>query len=210
MAEVLQVEARESRGKRNAKRMRSAGQIPAILYGHGKESVSLTLSQEGVRSVLRHGARLVEMTGAVKENAFVKSVQWNAYGTDVLHLDLTRVVKGESVSVTLAVELRGEAPGTRQGGTVEHAIHELTISCPATSIPEKLSVSINELNIGQTITVADIALPEGAKLAVEPDTVVASCVEVVQRDDEEGAAAGDVAEPEVIGRKREDEEGGSE
>ena len=75
MAEILHAKSRESRGKRNAKRMRTAEEIPAILYGHGKASVSLTLSKEQVSGLLRHGTRLVELAGVVKESAFVKSVQ---------------------------------------------------------------------------------------------------------------------------------------
>ena len=116
MADVLQVEMRETRGKRNARRMRNAGTVPAVLYGHGGPVVSLSVPVEQLDSAIRHGSRVVELAGAVKEGALIQDLQWNTWGNEVLHVDFARVALDERVTVTLNLELRGEAPGIKEGG----------------------------------------------------------------------------------------------
>jgi large subunit ribosomal protein L25 len=91
MAEVLSVKVRESRGTSRARRQRAAGQIPAILYGHGQESVSLSVPTEQVLGVVRHGGHIVQLEGDVSDTALVRAVQWDPFGVDVLHIDLARV-----------------------------------------------------------------------------------------------------------------------
>ncbi|MCX7701165.1 MAG: 50S ribosomal protein L25, partial [Gemmataceae bacterium] len=116
MAEQLNVELRETRGKRNARRNRRAGKLPAVLYGHGQEAISLALSAEPFEAAVRHGARLVKLTGAVDEQAFIREIQWDTWGTHVLHVDFTRISEHEKVEVRVPVEIRGEAPGLKAGG----------------------------------------------------------------------------------------------
>jgi large subunit ribosomal protein L25 len=77
----------------------------------------------------------------------------------VLHIDLTRVSATEKVRVTIPVELRGEAPGSRQGGMIEHLVHEVEIECPAASLPERIEVNINSLQVGDSIKLGDLKLP---------------------------------------------------
>ena len=79
MAEALNVKKRESRGKREAKRLREAGSIPAILYGHGEANESLVIVADEMSSVIRHGGRVVELKGAVNEKAFIRELQWDVY-----------------------------------------------------------------------------------------------------------------------------------
>lgn len=205
--EVLQTELREGRGKWEARRMRAHGETPAVLYGHKEETVALTLKSDQLHTALRHGAHMVELAGAVKQSAFVRDIQWDALGNEILHVDLTRVDRDEEVEVTLAIELRGVAPGTTTGGVIDHAAHQITVICKASTIPEKIVVGINDLELGQSITVADLDLG-GAKFEGDPEMVVVSCVEPIEQPEEEEAAATG-AEPEVIGRKEDEEEGDS-
>mgnify|MGYP001615633790 CR=1 FL=1 len=204
MAEVLNVETRDTRGKRNARRLRLAGKIPAVLYGHGKETVALALSADAIDAAVRHGVRLISLTGAVTDQAFVRELQWDTWGKHVLHVDFTRVSAHEKVRVQVVVELRGEAPGMKQGGVVKQLIHEVPIECEVTALPEKLYVNINHLNLDDSITIGSLELPPTVAILVEPEMVVVQCVQPVEVE-EEGAAA-EPAEPEVIGRKKEEEE----
>lgn len=205
MAEVLNVEVRNTRGKRNARRLRQSGTIPGVLYGHGGDVLSLALPGEQVAAMLRHGSRLVELSGAVSEKAFVSELQWDVYGTEVLHVDLIRVSEGETVELEITVELRGEAPGLREGGVIDQVVHQVEIDCPIGVIPEKLFLSVKELHLNESLTAAKLQLPEGAKLLVDEDLVIVNCHPVA--DVEEEATAGEAAEPEIIGRKAaEDEE----
>jgi large subunit ribosomal protein L25 len=204
MAEQLHVQLREDRGKHNARRLRRRGQIPAVLYGHGQKTVTLSVPAEEMDGALRHGSRLVKLAGAVNEQAFIRDLQWDTWGTHVLHVDFTRVSEHEKVTVTVPIELRGEAPGIREGGVVKHLVHELEMEVEATAIPEKLYVNVNQLNLGGSIRVADLELPPGAKVFVEPETAVVECSLVVEQVVEEVPETG--AEPEVIGRKKEEAE----
>jgi len=206
MSEALTVKLRETTGKRNARRMRLSGTIPAVLYGHGEKTTSLAIPAEQVSAALRHGARLVELQGDVSEKAFIRQLQWDTYGAHVLHMDLTRVSEHEKIQMKVPVELRGQAPGVKNGGVVEHLLHEVEIECAASAIPEKLQININDLELDGEITVAQMQLPTGIQVLAEPETVVVQCVMPKAELETEGDLGG-VAEPEIIGRKASEDEG---
>jgi large subunit ribosomal protein L25 len=207
MPEVLNVELRQSRGKRNSRRLRAAGGIPAVLYGHGQETVCLSVPAHEIEAAVRHGSRLVTLSGALSEQAFLRELQWDTWGTSILHLDFTRVSAHEKVEVEVAVELRGEAPGLKEGGVVEQLVHEIELECEATDVPEKLYVNVNHLGLHGSITAAELELPATATIRCAPDTVVVQCVEPVAAPEEAEVAVTEEAEPEVIGRKAEEEAG---
>ena len=203
MALQLAVELRETQGKLNNRRLRRVGKIPGILYGHGLSNVSLSVSADTLSSAIRHGSRLVSLTGAVSESAFIREVQWDTWGTHIIHVDFTRISEHEIVDVRVTVELRGEAPGVREGGVVVQHIHEVDLACPALAIPEKLAVNINHLKLGDSIDLKALELPEGATIDVgDLDEVVVECVVPMEQAEEAEAAPG---EPEVIGAKEEEE-----
>ena len=206
MAEIhtLTVALREESGKRANRRLRHSGRVPAVLYGHNKDVKSLTLSAEEFGAVVRHGNRFVALSGVLSESAFIKDVQWNTWGTEVLHVDFARVSAHEKIHVTVAVELRGESPGTKEGGVVKHVLHTIELECEAASVPEKISVSVNSLDYGKVLHVSDIELPKGVIALTDSAALVVSCVAPVEVSEEETTADG--SEPEVIGRKKADEE----
>ena len=204
MAEQLAVLSRSQGGKHVNRRLRSAGQIPAILYGHGEENVCLAVPTDALEAALRHGSRLVTLTGAVHESAFIRQLQWDPYGTHVLHVDFTRVSAHELVKVTVVVELRGEAPGLREGGVVDQLLQSVQIECPAGSIPDKLYVNINHLKLNESIKLAQLELPERSKAFGDPETIVVQCIVPVEKPEGEEAAAAP-GEPEIIGAKKEEE-----
>jgi large subunit ribosomal protein L25 len=204
ITEVVHVQIRETRGSGRARRLRANGQVPAVLYGHGEPTVSLSVPKDELGALLRHGGRVVELQGAVSGNALIRDVQWDPFGAEVLHLDLARVARGETVEMTIPVELRGDAPGTHEGGVVEHVLHEVEIRCPVASLPERIRVNINHLELGQHITVAELEIPPQVEILAEPTAIVVQCVEA--KEIVEVAAVAETAEPEVIGRKETEEE----
>jgi large subunit ribosomal protein L25 len=209
MSEVLNVEVRQGRGTTYSRRLRKAGKLPAVLYGHGEATVSLAVPTEEVDAAVRHGQKLVELRGGVTGQALLYDLQWDTYTTHVLHLDLMRVEAGERVVVTIPVELRGIAPGEREGGVVEHLLHEIEIEVPVSQIPEKLHVNINELHLNETFAVSAIEdLPEGATFVTDASEPIVHCVMPVEVP-EPVAVEGGAAEPEVI-REREEQPGGEE
>lgn len=206
MAEIhkLTVDLRDGYGKRANRRLRSSGQIPAVLYGHKQAVQSLALSADELQNAVRHGNRFVALSGGLSENAFIKDVQWNTWGTEILHVDFARVSAHEKVHVTVAVELRGESPGIKDGGVVKHSLHNIELECEAASVPEKIGVNINHLEFNQTLHVSDLELPKGVTALMDPTTIVVSCAAPVEVS-EESEAAGE-GEPEVIGRKKAEED----
>jgi large subunit ribosomal protein L25 len=207
MAEVLHVEQRKAFGKRNNVRLRRKGRLPAILYGHGEEAVSLTLAADEFEASLRHGAKVVDLDGAASGKALLQDVQWDTFFHQVLHVDLLRVRAGERVTIDVPVELRGEAPGVRDGGVIEQMIHSVEIEVALDLIPDKLHLNINQLQIDGQLTAKDIVdLPQGAKILSDEDAMIVHCIkreEVEEEAPPEEAVAG---EPEVIGKGKEEEE----
>lgn len=206
MALQLDVQSRNTQGKHNNRRLRRAGQIPAVLYGHGLECVPLAVAADTLTAAIRHGSRLVSLTGAVNESAFIRELQWDTWGMHIIHVDFTRISEHEIVEVRVNVELRGEAPGVREGGVVVQHVHEVEIACPASAIPEKLAVNINHLKLNDSIILSALELPQGATIqAADLEAVVVECV-VPMEMPEEGAAEAVPGEPEVIGAKEKEGE----
>lgn len=210
MSEVLEVKKRDLVGKLNNSRLRRAGKLPAVLYGHGKECLSLEVSADDLKSSLRHGAKLVQLKGAADGQALLQDIQWDTFQQHVLHVDLLRVEAQDRVKVNVDLLLRGEAPGEHEGGVVEHLVHFLEIETDPGHIPDHLHVSINQLHLGEELRISDIEdLPAGATVLGEPDMILVHCVEptVLPEVEETGT---DGAEPEIIGGRQDEGEGAAE
>jgi large subunit ribosomal protein L25 len=207
MSDTLEVVTRKAGGSRDSRRLRRAGMVPAILYGHGEKCVELAAKREAVEAVVRHGSRFVELTGAVKEGAIIRELQWDAMGSDPLHIDLLRVSKSDRVKVKVPIDLKGECPGQRSGGVLSLVMHEIELECTADTIPDHIHAQVGHLEVGHSIKVHDLQLPKGAKALVDGEETVVTCLHPSKKAEEAGTAG--AAEPEVIGRKAA-EEGASE
>jgi large subunit ribosomal protein L25 len=206
MTDTLKAEPRNTFGKRNNVRLRRAGRLPAVLYGHGEAAVNLTLAADQVEASLRHGAKVVDLDGAATGKALLQDVQWDTFFHHVLHVDLLRVVAGEKVTVEVPIELKGEAPGAAQGGVIEQVVHSIEIECPLDVLPERLHISIKNLQINGHLTAKDIIdLPAGATVLSDEDELIVHCV-MPQAEEEAEAAEEGTAEPEVISKGKADEE----
>ena len=210
MAGELQVELRETRGRRSAERLRKAGVVPAVLYGHGRQNVALSVPAGPLHAMVQQGSRMVTLAGGVEESAFIREVQWDTWGTHLLHVDFNRVSADEKLEVAVTIELRGEAPGAKAGGVVTQSVHEVRLECPAGSIPNRLRVNINGLELDASISIADLQLPEGATVIGDQSTVVVNCAEPAAELEEPEAGEAAAEEPEVLGRKEEEKEEGKE
>ena len=171
MIESIEVQKRDVIGSWKVRKLRATGMVPAILYGHGEANVCLAVKIESVLSLVRHGTKLVSLTGAITDTALLREVQWDSMGSEIVHLDFARVSQTELVEVSLPIHLHGEAPGAVGSGQLRFLTHEITIACPAVKLPEFLTVDISQLQLGDSIHVSEMTLPEGAT-AVTPGTVV--------------------------------------
>ena len=205
MADTFNVKRRDKLGTSHTRRLRRSGQVPAVLYGHGEASLSLTVPSEEVWAAVRHGGKLVTLVGDAKDMALIRAVQWDVFGKDVLHLDLLRVSEKDKVKTKVTVDLKGKAVGTTEGGVVEHIMHEIEIECPAMSIPDRLIINITDLHLDGALYAKDVPLPQGAVLVTDEDTLIVHCVPPKVEEELAPTAEVGAAEPEVIGKKPEDE-----
>ncbi len=207
---VLKASARTDSGSRSARRLRSKGMVPGIIYGHGEQPVSITLNRHDLDVAIHHGERLMEIDLAGQgHNVLIKDVQYDTFGNEILHVDLTRVNLDERVEVTVPVVLRGTPAGAADDGVLQQSASVVTIECVVTAIPEEIRVSVIELGVGDSLRAAALRLPEGARLLTEPDTQVCN-VSVLAEEVEVEVEAEEVAQPEVIGEKAEEGEGQAE
>jgi large subunit ribosomal protein L25 len=205
---TLVAEKRERTGTAECRRLRREGMTPGNLYGHGIEPVSLTVKSDELNHVIHGGSHLVRLDlGGSTETALFQAVQWDTFGTVIQHFDLLRVDLTEEVSVEVEVHLVGTPAGVVNGGILEQPVHTLSLECRAGDVPDSIEVRVQQLEIGDSITVGDLVLPEGARCQFPDDQVVAQVVEPVEEEEAEEEAGGP-AEPEVIGRKEDEDENG--
>jgi large subunit ribosomal protein L25 len=202
----------KDRGKKANRRVRKAGWMPGIIYGHKQDPVAVLLPTRELELALRKGAHVltIKLDGS-EEQVLVKEVQFDHLSTGMMHVDMARVDLNERVKVMVQIVLRGTPKGAIEGGVLEQVLSQMEVECVVTQIPESLRLNVAELGVGQALHVKDVPLPEGTTTTSDLDTVVAVCrilgeepvAEVAAVEGEPGAT-----EPEVITRgKVEDEEG---
>ncbi|GHH66899.1 50S ribosomal protein L25/general stress protein Ctc [Kitasatospora indigofera] len=172
MSEIrLDAETRTEFGKGAARRARRAGFVPGVVYGHGHAPVHLNLPGHALMMALKTpNALLVVPIEGKDEFVLPKAVQREAIKRSIEHVDLLLVKRGEKVTVEIPVIAEGElAPG---GNLLEHVLNSLPVEAEATHLPESVTVSVEGLEAGASITAGEITLPKGTTLAVEADTVV--------------------------------------
>ncbi len=203
----VKAEIREQVGKKSAAKVRRMGRVPAIIYGHKEKPVAVTLDTHNFVEGLHHGHRLIEVqVGKKKETVFVKDLQYDYLGKNIIHADLVRVDVTETIKVSVPIELKGTAKGTHEGGIIEEHTDHLEIECRAGEVPEIIIVWIKEVDIGDTVHASDVELPAGVKLVSEPSTVLVTCSLVAAAKSTEELEAEAPAAPEVIGEAKEAEE----
>jgi large subunit ribosomal protein L25 len=219
---ALGAESREGTGKGSARKLRAAGRVPAVIYGHGEETRKLSVDAHELMTLfskIRIESTVITMNidGETEPSrALVREVQRHAYRDDVVHVDFYQIHAGEMLTVQVAVRLVGAAPGVKAGGVLQQSLSEIEVRCLPDRIPTTLDVDISALEIGDSVHVGDIAQPEGVEFLVDAERTVCSLMAptlVVEAEEEEAAAAaveGEVAEPEVIARGKEDDEDGDD
>ena len=207
----LKAEIREHTGSKSAAKVRKQGRIPAIVYGHKKEPVAISLDVHNLVERLHHGHRLMDVQiGKKRQKMIVKDLQYDYLGKDIIHVDLMRVDVTETVKVAVPIELKGTAKGAHEGGIITEHTDHLEIECRVTDIPETIVVSVKDMDVGDVLHAGDIELPEEVKLSSLPETLLVTCslvaaAKAVEEVEEEAPAA-----PEVIGEVKEPEEQPSE
>jgi len=200
---VVVAEAREQRGKNEAKRLRARGRIPAIVYAPQKENVAISVSPRELAAVFKTGAAentLVDLElDGKKRKVILKDYQVHPVRPEFLHADFYEVALDKPVQVKVHIEIHGIPVGVKtHGGMMEFVTREILVSCLPLDIPKKFVLDVEALEIGGEVRVAQIPMPEKVRAMTEGDLLV---VHVVTKHAEETAAVVEgpaaVAEPEV-------------
>jgi large subunit ribosomal protein L25 len=167
---IINAEMRDVQGTGASRRLRHAGQVPAVLYGAGKDPAMLTLDHNSLYHNLEdesfHSSILTVDIAGKKEKAILRDVQMHPYKQLIMHIDLQRISATDKIHMSIPLHFTGgdEAPGVKiEGGIVSHLITELDIICLPDNLPEFISVDVSELHLGDSIHLSEITLPEGVE-----------------------------------------------
>ena len=214
---TVAAEVRTSRGKNEAHRTRSAGQIPAVVYGAYQDPIAIAVNPKDILRIVRSTTGFntifnLSVTGGETTPVMVVDQQVDPIKGTLLHADLKRIDLTKRIRVTVPVHTEGEPAGVKvQGGLLEVVTRSIEIECLPDEIPESFAVSVSDLNIGQSKRASDVALAGSMKLMGAPDTVIAHVVSLRAEETAapaEGAAPA-AAEPEVVKKGKKEEEGAS-
>lgn len=203
MSNTVQFECQTRPQDSKPKALRRQGYIPAVLYGHqGSESLSLMAKAKDVEKLLKEASinnTLVNVNisdQSWKGRALIREVQTHPWRPDIYHISLFAVVAQESVEVVVPIHLNGEPQGVKEGGVLDQLITELTIECPPNQIPDVIDVDVTPMEIGTTLHIGELALPQGVTASDDPERTVLT---ILESRTGEPATAEESAEEEVEG-----------
>ena len=213
----LSASARQQGGKGVARKLRSEGRVPAVVYGHGREPQPLSINTRELEKLLDHIAAestVIDLDIDGKgSRTLIREIQRHPFKRQILHVDFQELVAGEKISVSVPIVLVGVPDGVRMdGGILDQTMRELEIEVDPSNIPNHVEIDVTKLVIGSSLHVSDIPLPEGVEVLEDMDASV--CVVSAPRAAIEETAAAEVegeatAEPEVIRAKKPDEDEGA-
>jgi len=192
----LNLEVRESTGKGVARKLRATGRIPGVCYGAGADTVPVVLDPSTLEKALRSSAAGMNTLFGVKgggafdgKSVLIKELQRDPVQRNLLHADFYAVDLTREIEVKVPLHLTGSAAGLMNGGIVDHQLREIEISCLPTAIPESFTLDVSALDVGDSLHVRDIVLPEGVTLVSDPDLGVVSVVIPAKAEEEVAAEA---------------------
>lgn len=203
--------ARTRSGKGTARKLRAAGHIPAVIYGHAREPQSLSLNAHALTRLLEkisYTTTVIELDidGTVART-IIRELQRHPVKRDILHVDFQELVAGEKITVRVPLKFVGTPEGVRTGGGIlDETVRELHISVDPSQIPNHIDVDVSALGIGKSLHVRDVVAPPGVTILDDASGTICVCVvpkEVAEpTPDEAAAVAAAPAEPELIRKPR--------
>ena len=200
----IEAERREKVGTVYAQRLRKSGRLPAIIYGHKKDPVAVSIDEKEILTHLHHGTHVLDIAvkGSGSETVLVKDLQFGYLGDNVVHIDFARVDLEEEVTVLVNLAFVGAAHAAAQTGAIlTHDMTSLEVICRVNAIPEEITVDLALMGEGTLITVGEIELPTGVRASDTPGTPVTHISFVKKEEEavgEEVEVEPDGSEPEVI------------
>ncbi len=206
---------RAGNGKGAARKLRQGGEVPAVIYGHGREPQSLTLNARDFDKLLQQiagSSTVVELSvGGRSARTLIREIQRHPFKKQVFHVDFQELVAGERITVKVPLRFTGTADGVRNGGGVlEEIMHQVNLRLDPIEIPEHIDIDVTPLTVGHSFHIRDLQLPEGVEVMDDEDATICvisiptTVVEEVKPED--GAVAAEPgSEPELIRKPKPEE-----
>lgn len=171
---VLSAEKRSESGKGFARRMRASGRVPAVVYGKGEETLSVSLNAHEALQLFQaisveNTIVNLEVTGEETVETLVREIQVHPHRTELIHVDFYRIQRGVALEVDVPVHLHGTPVGVKEkGGVLDVILHQIRVSCIPSKIPESIDIDIEGLDLGESIHISDLPLFEGVEILLDP------------------------------------------
>jgi large subunit ribosomal protein L25 len=194
--EKISAEERAEFGKKGSNSLKRAGKIPCVIYGKGKETKHFSVTPKAVKKLIYtpdfKGA-IIDL-GGKEYKGIIKAIQAHPVSDEITHIDFVQLVPGEKIKAELPVRCKGVAPGIKEGGALVQKLRKIKVKALADNLVNELTVSISKLNLGYSVRVRDIKVPNGIEILSDMGTPIASIE--VPRALKSAAAAADGAEGE--------------
>jgi len=206
----LSAETRTDTGKGVARKLRAAGRVPGVVYGHAREAQALSLVSRDLEKLLSSistGSTVVDLSlGGAITKTLIREVQRHPFKKQILHVDFQELVAGEKVIVDLPLVFIGIPEGVRlSGALLEQILHSIEVRVDPANIPNHIDVDVTHLAMGHSLHIRDIKLPEGLEVLSDEDATI--CAVIAPRAVVEATPEGEgAAEPELIRKTKEEEE----
>jgi len=213
----LGAKTRTGSGKGVARKLRQGGEVPGVIYGHGRAPQSLTLNGREFDRLLANVAvqsTVIELSfDGTMARTLIREIQRHPFKKQVVHVDFQELVAGEKVTVEVPLVFVGTPEGVKTGGGIlDQTMHEITVHCDPSIIPNHIDVDVTPLAIGKSVHVSDLRVPDGVEILTDPEATI--CIVSAPKASETPAAGVEVvdaaAEPELIRKTKEGEEEGEE
>ncbi len=189
MSDVVIEAVERNTGKQHAKALRRKGMVPGIVYGEGKEGIPIAVREQSLWPLVYtqhfHTVTL-KIDGQPDQTCILKDFQLDPITDRIVHFDFQLLTEGHKITVEVPVTLVGEAPGTKVGGILQQAVSKLEIECLPTNIPDHIEIDISELKIGDSISVADLTLPN-IEILNDPEEVIVTIIAPAKEAEVSGA-----------------------
>jgi large subunit ribosomal protein L25 len=219
----LEVRKRDGVGQKQARADREAGQIPGVIYRSGQETIAISVDARALRQAVTgsggvHALMDVVVDGGRGKAAIIKDMQIDPVRDRVIHIDFHELRLDQKIATVVAVHLVGDASGVNMGGVLNQPTHQINVSVLPTEIPEMIEVDVSALEIGGSVRLSEVTVPEGVELLDDPESTVLATVsapiaeeelepEVAEGEEVEGEEGAEAGEGEEAG---ESGEGGGE
>ena len=174
--ETLQADKRDVKGTTASKRLRRAGVVPAVIYGDKSEALIQLDGKSFTDLARKHSANFlvnIEISGDKSKLAIVQDIQRTPLNGSLIHVDFRAVTENDTIHAVVPIELHGEPVGVKAGGLLEQLVHEIEIQCRPSDLPEKIINDVEGIELGHTLKVADLNLPQGVTVKMDGEVLVA-------------------------------------